>query len=59
MKIPVNTIVIVDGAANQWPFERICERGTVVANDNGYLVRLHVTRDTLLFKRKDLTVPTE
>ena len=57
-KIPVDTTVMVDGIANQWPFERIVQRGIVVDNERGYLVRLYTNREILRFLRKDLTVIT-
>lgn len=53
-KIPIGTIVKVDGQANQWSFERIVDSGTVLDNRRGYLIQLNSRRENLIFKRTDL-----
>ena len=57
-KIPVGTKVKVDGGANQWPFERLVDTGTVIAQHphGGYLVKLDQHRENLFFLRRDLTI---
>jgi hypothetical protein len=54
-KIPIGARVKVDAPANQWPYERIVDAGVVVDNAKGYLVALRAKRETLIFKRCDLT----
>jgi len=54
-KIPIGTLVEVDGPANQYPYERIVDTGIVLDNARGYLVQLTQHRENLIFRRKDLT----
>ena len=57
-RIPIKTRVHVNGAANQWPFERIVDTGIILDNCNsarsGYLVQLLEHRENLIFRRRDL-----
>lgn len=55
-KIPIGTPVKVDGPANQWPFERIADKGIILDNSKGYLVQLKNSAENLIFKRRDLSV---
>ena len=58
-KLSIGAKVSVNGVANQWPFERICDTGTILDNvgkGRAYLVALDVGRESLLFFRRDLSI---
>jgi hypothetical protein len=61
-KIPVGTLVKVDGPANQYRFERIVDEGIVIDNNSmgcrnaRYLVSLSEHRETLRFPRTSLSL---
>ena len=56
--IPAGTRVRVSGKANQWPFERVSDDGTIIGYDEkrGYLVELKNGRENLYFRRLNLTL---
>lgn len=59
IKIPIGARVHVDGMANQWPFERVVDDGTILDNMRGYLVQLDQHRENLRFFRRDIELLTK
>lgn len=56
-KLPIGSTVHVNGYADQAPFERIAEDGTIIEHARrGYLVNLHTKRENLIFKRRELSL---
>jgi DnaJ-class molecular chaperone len=52
--INVGDTVHVDSQANQWPYERVVDDGTIVdITQRRFLVALKQHRETLSFPRKD------
>jgi len=58
-KLKIGQRVKVDGPSNQYPFERIVDEGVIIKNSPVYLVQLKALRETLTFRRRDLTIQTD
>ena len=57
-RLPQSAQVHVDGPANQWPFERVVDNGTIIGHHpkQGYLVQLKQHCENLYFRRRDLVL---